>query len=59
MNMTGKKVISQLTLLLFCLMFLVVLFFIGIFIGYVFIGKGHPSEAFNVSNFQHILDFMK
>ncbi|MGX7013215.1 DNA-directed RNA polymerase subunit beta [Vagococcus silagei] len=59
MKMTGKKILSQLTLVLICLAFLVILFFVGIFIGYVFLGKGHPSEAFNVANFQHIMDFIK
>ena len=37
----------------------VVLFFIGLMIGYGIIGDGHPLEVLNPSIWHHIFDFIK
>ena len=37
----------------------VVLFFIGLMIGYGIIGDGHPLEVLNPSIWRHIFDFIK
>ncbi|MCJ0537258.1 DNA-directed RNA polymerase subunit beta [Enterococcus cecorum] len=37
----------------------VVLFFVGLVIGYGIIGDGHPLEVLNPAIWHHIFDFLK
>ncbi|HJD14787.1 MAG TPA: DNA-directed RNA polymerase subunit beta [Candidatus Enterococcus stercoripullorum] len=37
----------------------VVLFFVGLMIGYGIIGDGHPLEVLNPAIWHHIFDFLK
>lgn len=59
MDNTGKRILIQLSLIIFIIIMLILLFFIGIRIGYSTIGKGQASDAFKAETWQHILDFMK
>ncbi len=59
MSSVTKHVIFQVILVLLTVILLFILFFSGIFIGYVFLGKGQASDAFNPATWNHILDFLK
>ena len=59
MNSITKRIIIQVLLVILTLVVLSALFFVGIHIGYVVIGKGSREDAFNPATWQHILDFMK
>ena len=59
MNLITKRVLTQVLLVIFVIALLVGLFFLGIYIGYVYVGKGQPSDAFNSATWQHIVDFVK
>ena len=59
MSSITKRVLSQLSLVILTLVVLAILFFVGIYLGYVVVGKGDSSEAFKPATWQHILDFVK
>ncbi|WP_462258621.1 DNA-directed RNA polymerase subunit beta [Vagococcus teuberi] len=59
MNSITKRVLIQVLLVILLIAVLIGLFFLGIFIGYVYVGKGQLSDAFNPATWQHILDFVK
>ena len=59
MSSMSKRIIIQVFLVVLTIAVLVLLFFIGIRIGYVTIGKGHASDTFKAETWQHILDFVK
>lgn len=59
MNSISKQIIIQVFLVILAIIMLILLFFIGIRIGYVTLGKGHPSDTFKAETWQHILDFIK
>ncbi|MGY3703827.1 DNA-directed RNA polymerase subunit beta [Vagococcus martis] len=59
MNSITKRVLIQVLLVILLIVVLIGLFFLGIFIGYVYVGKGQSSDAFNPATWQHILDFVK
>lgn len=59
MDSISKQIIIQVLLVILAIVMLIVLFFVGIRIGYVTIGKGHPSDTFKAETWQHILDFIK
>lgn len=58
MESVTKHVLMQLIIILLAIIVLAVLFFVGIFIGYVILGKGQSSDAFNPDTWNHILDFI-
>lgn len=58
MSAVTKRVLLQLILVLIVIIVFVVLFFTGIFVGYVYFGKGNPSDAFQMETWQHILEFI-
>lgn len=55
----AKRVLIQVLLVILTIALLAVLFFVGIYVGYVVIGKGPSTEAFNAETWEHILDFMR
>lgn len=59
MSSITKRVLIQCWIVVFVILLLIGLFFLGIYIGYVQVGKGQPSDAFNPETWQHIFDFMK
>ena len=59
MSSITKRILIQVLLVILTIVLLAILFFVGIHIGYVVIGKGHSSDAFKPETWQHILDFMK
>ncbi|MGX7024797.1 DNA-directed RNA polymerase subunit beta [Vagococcus hydrophili] len=59
MGTITKRVIIQVSLVILTILIFVALFFAGIFIGYVVLGKGYKSDAFNPATWNHILDFFK
>ncbi|MGX6970758.1 DNA-directed RNA polymerase subunit beta [Vagococcus bubulae] len=59
MSSITKRVVIQFILVVFVILLLIGLFFLGIFIGYVYVGKGQSSDAFNPATWHHILDFVK
>lgn len=59
MNSITKRIVMQVSLVILTLIVLAILFFVGIYIGYVVVGKGNGSDAFSSSTWQHILDFTK
>ncbi|AQP53312.1 hypothetical protein CBF34_04635 [Vagococcus penaei] len=59
MDITRKRLLTQVSLVLLAILVLVILFFVGIFIGFVVIGKGAPSDAFNSTNWHQIIEIIK
>ncbi|MGF2143301.1 DNA-directed RNA polymerase subunit beta [Vagococcus fluvialis] len=59
MSSISKRIIIQVSLVILAIIMLILLFFIGVRIGYVTLGKGHPSDTFKAETWQHILDFIK
>ncbi|WP_326717757.1 DNA-directed RNA polymerase subunit beta [Vagococcus jeotgali] len=59
MNPITKKVLSQLFLVILVVLVLLALFFAGLFVGYVYFGKGSSNEVFNQETWQHIIEFVK
>ncbi|WP_288394634.1 DNA-directed RNA polymerase subunit beta [uncultured Vagococcus sp.] len=59
MSSISKQIIIQVSLVILAIIMLIFLFFIGVRIGYVTLGKGHPSDTFKAETWQHILDFIK
>lgn len=55
----AKRVLIQVLLVILTIALLAVLFFVGVYIGFVVIGKSPSSEVFNAETWQHILDFMR
>ncbi|MBO0427704.1 DNA-directed RNA polymerase subunit beta [Vagococcus fluvialis] len=59
MSSISKQIIIRVSLVILAIIMLILLFFIGVRIGYVTLGKGHPSDTFKAETWQHILDFIK
>lgn len=59
MSSITKRILIQVILVILTIVLLTILFLVGIHIGYVIIGKGSSSDAFNPDTWHHILDFMK
>lgn len=59
MSSISKRILVQVSFVILTIAMLILLFFIGIRIGYVTLGKGNSSDTFKAETWQHILDFIK
>lgn len=59
MSTATKRVVIQVVLVLLTLILFASLFFIGLYVGFVYFGKGNSSDVFASETWHHITDFIK
>ncbi|MGY3765279.1 DNA-directed RNA polymerase subunit beta [Vagococcus vulneris] len=57
--MAKKRIIIHVSLVLLAILALIILFLIGVFAGFVVLGKGSSADAFNTTNWQQVLNILK
>ncbi|QIL46671.1 DNA-directed RNA polymerase subunit beta [Vagococcus coleopterorum] len=59
MESSKKYILKQLFKIVLIILVALLLFSVGLMIGYGVLGKGNPFDVFNGSTWSHITDFIK